>query len=155
MILTMLADEKQLAVAVRVRPEPAFRAIVTGAVLAATGQVPEGDGHVFAGEPLPVGPVRRVPHEAQPVLTAGIVPAVTPPELPAHESLKGGIRLVDEGSSASLAELTGFVEVERLVVVEQVALAVVGGAAPGLLIPELRAALDGQSLSTKKRKKTK
>lgn len=64
---------------------------------------------------------------------------VTPPQFPTDEALKSWIRLVDEGSSASLAKLPSFVESQLLVVVEQVAFPVIRGAAARLLIAKLRA----------------
>ena len=146
----MLADVKQFAVAVGVGPEPSFGAVVAGAVLAPARQVPERYRDIFTRQPFPIGPVGRVAHQTEPVLTARIVPTVPPPQFPTDEPLERRIGLVDERPSASLAKLPGFVEIERLVVVKQVAIAVVRGAAARLLIPELRAPLNGQSLLTKR-----
>ena len=73
-----------------------------------------------------------------------------PPQLPADEPLQGGIRFIDQRPAASLAELTGLVKVERLVIVEQIAFAVVSGCTARLLIAELRASLNGQRLESEK-----
>jgi len=72
----VLADEVQAAVAVGVGPEPALGAVVAGAILVATGQVPERHGDVLAREPLPIGTVLQVASGAHPVLAVWIVAAV-------------------------------------------------------------------------------
>lgn len=60
---TVLANEKQLAVAVSVGPEPAFTAVIAGTVFIAGGNVPERHANVFAREPLPTsGTVARKAH---------------------------------------------------------------------------------------------
>ena len=142
----MLADEEELPVTGGFGPEPAFIAVVASAIATAAGLIPEGDADVFTGEPAPVARIGFVPHETHPVLPVRITSTVTSPQLPADEALKGGIGFIDEGSSTSLAELTRFVESQLLVVVEQVAFAVVRGAAPRLLIAELRAVFDRRRL---------
>jgi len=71
---------------------------------------------------------------------------VSAPQLPADESLQGGVALVDEGASPALAQGQRLAESLRLAVVENVALAVVGGGAAGRLVAELRTPLNGQSL---------
>jgi len=142
----VLADEEELPVTGGFGPEPAFIAVVASAIATAAGLIPEGDADVFTGEPAPVARIGFVPHETHPVLPVRITSTVTSPQLPADEALKGGIGFIDEGSSTSLAELTRFVESQLLVVVEQVAFAVVRGAAPRLLIAELRAVFDRRRL---------
>lgn len=69
------------------------------------------------------------------------------PEFPAEESLQGGVGLVHQRPSAASAELEGVVEVLGLLVVEDVALAVVGGGAARGLVAEGGAPLDGKRLS--------
>ena len=71
---------------------------------------------------------------------------MTPPELPAEEPLQRRVGLVDEGAAAALTELLCVGEALRLLVVEGVALAVVGGRAARRLVAELRTPLDRQSL---------
>ena len=69
-----------------------------------------------------------------------------PPQLPRQEPLQGGVGLIDEGPPARLAKVQRPLEVVGLLVVEDVALAVVGGGAAGRLVAERGATLDGQSL---------
>lgn len=71
---------------------------------------------------------------------------MTPPQFPTDESLQGGIGFIDERAAAGLAKLARLVEIERLIVVEQVTLAVVRCRAARLLVAELRAPLDRQRL---------
>lgn len=71
---------------------------------------------------------------------------MSPPELPADKPLECGVALVHQGAPAAPAERQRLPELERLPVVEDVALPVVGGRAAGRLVPELRAPLDGQRL---------
>lgn len=68
---------------------------------------------------------------------------MSPPELPADESLKCGVAFVHQRPSAAPAEGQRLPELERLAVVEDVALPVVGGSAAGRLVPELRTPFDG------------
>jgi len=83
---------------------------------------------------------------------------VPAPEFPADESLKGRIRLIDKGPTTRFAKLTSFVEVEWLVIVEEITLAVIRGAAARDLVTELRTPFDGQRLHRRrergKREKT-
>ena len=141
MLRTVLADEVELQAAVGVGPEPTLGAVKPGAVVVAAGKVPEGDGHRVSGHPLPVLRVVPVPHGPEPVLPVGVA-LVTPPKLPGEESLQSRIGLVHEGAAARVAELEGALEVGRLLVVEDVALAVVGSSAARRLVPECWATLD-------------
>ena len=68
----VLADEVELEVAVGVRPEPPLGAVEAGAVVAAAGQVPEGDRHRAPAHPAPGLGVGAVAHRAQPVLPVGV-----------------------------------------------------------------------------------
>jgi hypothetical protein len=52
---------------------------------------------------------------------------VPPPQLPGYEALEGGVALVDEGPVAGPTEAQGLAERLGLPIVEDVALAVVGG----------------------------
>lgn len=71
---------------------------------------------------------------------------VSSPQLPGYEALEGGVALVDEGAAPGPAEAQGALEALGLPIVEDVALAVVGGGRARGLVPELRAPLDGQGL---------
>jgi len=75
--LTMLADVVDGRVAVGVGPEPPLGAVVSGAVLIASGEVPERERHVAAADPLPVVAVLRVTHGAHPVLRRCVTPEIT------------------------------------------------------------------------------
>lgn len=67
-------------------------------------------------------------------------------EFPAEETLERRRRLVHEGAAADLAEALRVVERHRLVVVEDVALAVVRGRAAQRLVPERGTLFDGQGV---------
>lgn len=69
------------------------------------------------------------------------------PKFPAKEALQGRVGLVHQGSSSASAELEGVIEVCGLLVVEDVALAVVSGSAARRLVAEGRAPLDGKCLA--------
>lgn len=71
------------------------------------------------------------------------------PQFPADEALKGGVALVDEGAASALAQSQSVTERLRLPVVENVALAVVGGRAAGRLVAELGTPFNRQSLEKK------
>lgn len=71
------------------------------------------------------------------------------PQLPAEEALQGWVGLVDQRPTAAATELEGAVEVAGLLVVEDVALAVVGGRAARRLVPERWASLDRQRLGSR------
>lgn len=73
--LTVLADVVEPGVAVGIGPEPPLGPVEARAVLSASRRVPEGDGHVAAAHPLPVGGVLRVTHRAHPVLAAAVTSA--------------------------------------------------------------------------------
>ena len=66
-----------------------------------------------------------------------------PPQLPAEEPLQCGAGLCDQRALPGGAELLGAAEAARLVPVERVAAAVVGGAGAQGLAAELGAPLDG------------
>ncbi len=68
------------------------------------------------------------------------------PELPRKEALEGRVRLVHERAAPGIAEVQRTLEVGRLLVVEDVALAVVGRGAAGGLVSERGAPLDRQCL---------
>jgi len=153
--LTVLTDEEKFAVAVGIGPEPAFGAVIAGATFRAARKIPERYSHIFSRKPFPVCTVSLITHQSDPILTARIVTTVPAPEFPADESLQGRIRLVDKGPTARFTELTGFVKVERLVIVEEVALAVIRGAAARHLVTELRTPLDGQRLLTDRHRQGK
>ena len=67
-------------------------------------------------------------------------------QFPAEEALKRRRRLVDEGSAADLAKAFRVVERHGLVIVEDVALAVVGRSAAERLVPEGGTLFDRQSV---------
>jgi hypothetical protein len=71
---------------------------------------------------------------------------VSAPQFPTYEALESGVALVDEGAASALAQSQSVAERLRLPVVENVALAVVGGRAAGRLVAELGTSFDGQSL---------
>ena len=73
----MLTDEVEFAIAVGVRPEPSFIAVVAGTIAVAAGHIPEGNADVFTAEPAPAAAIRRIPAQAHPVLAVRIVPAVS------------------------------------------------------------------------------
>lgn len=71
---------------------------------------------------------------------------MTPPQFPADEALERRIALIDQSTSTGSAESQGVTEVQRLAVVEDVALAVVAGGRAWWLVTEHGATLDGQCL---------
>lgn len=105
-------------------------------ILVSAWQIPEGHRHRLPVDPLPVLRILLVPRGSKPVLTIGVAP-VPPPELPAEETLQGGVGLVHEGAAALRAEALGLKEVAGLVVVEDVTLSIVRGGAAGSLVPEM------------------
>lgn len=70
----MLANIVEFGIAVGVGPEPSLGAVVARAIFVAAGQIPEGNGDVFAVDPLPVVSVLGIAHGAQPVLTICVAP---------------------------------------------------------------------------------
>lgn len=141
----MLADEVQGSVAVCVTPQPSLRSVVARAIFIASGQVPERNRHFLPSQPLPRVPVLSIPHRAHPVLRVGIA-TMTPPQLPANESLQGRVALVDQSTAARSAEGQGVTEVQRLAVVENVALSIVAGGGTWWLVAEHGASLNRQCL---------
>ena len=105
-------------------------------ILVSAWQIPEGHRHRLPVDPLPVLRILLVPRGSKPVLTIGVAP-VPPPELPAEETLQGGVGLVYEGAAALRAKALGLQEVTRLVVVENVTLSIVRGGAAGSLVPAM------------------
>ena len=103
-------------------------------ILVTAWQIPEGHRHRLPVDPLPVFGILLVPRGSEPVLTVGVSP-VSPPELPAQESLQGGIGLVHEGAASLRAETLRLQEVTRLVIVEDVALSIVSSRAARSLVP--------------------
>lgn len=99
----MLADKVELRVAVGVAPQPSLRAVVPGAVLVPSGQVPERNRHLVTSDPLPRVTVLGVAHRSHPVLRRGVATMPTP-QLPADEALQRRVALVDQGSSARTTE---------------------------------------------------
>lgn len=71
---------------------------------------------------------------------------MTTPQFPADESLQRGIALADQSTAAGATEGQSIEEVQRLTVVEDVALAIVGGQGAWRLIPECGTTFDGQCL---------
>ena len=139
----MLAHKVQFAGAVRVRPEEALGAVETGAVFRRSREVPEGERHILSVYPLPVISILRVSNDAQPVL-AVLVVLMASVEFPAEEALKGRGDLIDQRPSSLLAESLRLEEVHLLVVVEDVAVAVVGGGAAQRLVAEGGTLLNGE-----------
>ena len=139
----MLAHKVEFAGAVRVRPEEALGAVETGAVFRRSRKVPEGKGHVLAVDPLPVISILGISNDAQPVL-AVLVVLMASVELPAEKALKGRGDLIDQRAAPLLAESLRLEEVHLLVVVEDVAVAVVGGGAAQRLVAEGGTLLDGE-----------
>lgn len=71
---------------------------------------------------------------------------MTTPQFPADESLQRGIALADQSTAAGATEGQSIEEVQRLTIVEDVALAIVGGQGAWRLIPECGTTFDGQCL---------
>lgn len=71
---------------------------------------------------------------------------MTPPQLPADESLQRRIALVDQSAATRPAEGEGVTEVQRLAVVEDVAFAVVAGRGTRWLVTEHGATFNRQCL---------
>ena len=69
-----------------------------------------------------------------------------PPELPAQEALKGRVGLVHKGATPLRAEALSLKEVSRLVVVENVALSIIGGRAARSLVPVAMMSLESKHL---------
>lgn len=61
--LTMLANKEEFAVAIGVRPKPSFGAIVAGAILSATGQIPKWNSDVFTRKPFPIATIDCISHQ--------------------------------------------------------------------------------------------
>ncbi len=139
----MLAHKVQFAGAVRVRPEEALGAVETGAVFRRSRKVPEGKGHILAVDPLPIVSILRVSNDAQPVLAVFVV-LVPSVQFPAEEALKGRGDLIDQRAAPLLAEGLRLEEVHLLVIVEDVAVAVVGGGAAQWLVAEGGALFNGE-----------
>lgn len=68
----MLANVVEPGLAVSVGPEPAFAAIEAGAVVTASGRIPERDGDVVSVHPLPISRVLRVADCSHPILAAAV-----------------------------------------------------------------------------------
>lgn len=131
----MLANEVQIEITIGVRPEPSFGPIKSGAVIAITRQIPEGNRDIFAINPLPIGRILGVPESAQPVLAVGIIPMPSV-ELPTEKALEGRRGLVDKTSSSHLTKPPGTVEIEGLVVVKYITLSIVSGSTAERLVSE-------------------
>lgn len=141
----MLTNKIQQRVAVGVAPQPPLGAIEPSTILIPTGMAPEGHRQLIAVDPLPAAAIAAISHRSHPVLGADIA-AMTPPQLPADEALQRRIALADQSAAARAAEGERVQEVQRLAVVEDVALAIVGGQGTRWLVPERGTTLDGQSL---------
>ena len=141
----MLTNEIQLESAVGIRPQPTFGSVKSCTIVVAARKIPEGYGHRISGHPLPVFRILPIPNRSEPVLPVGVT-LVTPPQLPGEKSLQRRIRFVDQGTPPRVAKVEGPLEVGGLLVVEDVALAVVGGGAARRLIAESWTSFNGQSL---------
>ena len=143
--LTVLAYVVELEVTISIGPQPALGAIKASTVIRTRRKIPEGHGHSFPIDPLPVEGVQGVPLCPEPVLAVGVSP-VSSPELPGKEALKRRVGLVHQGASSLLTEVQSTLERLWLLSIKVVALSIVGRRAAGLLVPEGRAAFDGQGL---------
>lgn len=140
---SMLADKVEISIAAGVRPQPSLGAIEARAIITSGGHIPEADRHVLAIDPFPVGRILRVAYRTEPVLSIGIVP-VTSVELPGEETLQRRRCLVHQGATLQLAMSSSGLEVGGLVVVEDVALAIVGRCRAQWLVAERWTLLDGE-----------
>ena len=119
----MLADEVDLVLAIAVAPKPSSGSVKLGTVLVTNRSVPERDRHVITIEPRPVELV-GISGSSHPVLGSR-VSAVTSVQLPRQEALKSWGSLIDEGPASFLASRVGLSKVQLLIVVENIAFAVV------------------------------
>lgn len=141
----MLADVVDRNVTVSVRPKPSFRAIVSSTVLVPTRQIPEGNCNIISIQPLPVHLVLRISDSPHPILAAGVTP-VPSPEFPADEALESRITFIDQSSTSTSAECERITKVERLSIVEDVALAIVRSCRSRWLVSELGTPFNRQCL---------
>lgn len=141
----VLTDEVQQRVAVGIAPEPALGAIKSGTILIAAGMTPEGDGQLVTVHPFPAAAIAAITYRSHPVLRTDVT-AMTPPQLPTDESLQRRIALTDQRTATGSTEGQCVQKVQRLAVVEDVALAIVRGQSSRRLIAEGGTPLDGQRL---------
>lgn len=141
----MLADKVQRGLTVRVTPQPSLGSVVPRTILISSGQVPERNRHLFPTQPLPRVPILGIANCAHPILRIHIA-AMSPPQLPANESLQRWIALIDQSATARATEAERIAEVQWLAVVEDVTLSVITGRGTRGLIAEDGTTFDGQCL---------